>query len=228
MRFTLGRQKTTYSVGGVPTPPVGDRWQLYTDNSEGKGVSTWVRKPDVFISPLLFAANFASTTAIPPAVPPVPPVSAANEDWLLMDTITNPTGAISFWIDFNVLRQDEQSLNNGRLLVDVINYGLNQDVSELDVQSQFLTQDVNPVNGETPSTTKDIQIHAIDDIKNPNVSNPATRQDIKLSDLLEGYIYGKLNCYWRVDERTKRLIIESNKDIFSQGVHRCNTRSNNT
>lgn len=211
-------RKTTYSAGGEPVKPVGDRWELYIDNTEGKGTSTWTRKPDVFISPLLLNANFADTFAIPPAIPGPPPVSGANEDWLEMGEYINPSGHLKFWIDFNVLRQDEQSLNNGRLLVDVINYGLNKDVPELDVQSLFLTQDTNPVNGETPSTTKDIQIHSIDDIKNPSVSNPATRQDVRLSDILEGYINGKLNCYWRVDERTKRLIIENYKDLFSEGV----------
>lgn len=211
-------RKTTYSAGGKPVKPVGDRWQLYIDNTEGKNTSTWVRKPDVFISPLLLNANFADTFATPPAIPVAPPVSGANEDWLEMGEHITPATHLKFWIDFNTIRQGELSLNNGRLLVDVINYGLNQDVPELDVQSLFLTQDINPVNGETPSTTKDIQIHAIDDIKNPSVSNPATRQDARLSDILEGYINGKLNCYWRVDERTKRLIIENNKDIFSQGV----------
>jgi hypothetical protein len=39
-----------------------------------------------------------------------------------------------------------------------------------------------------------------------------------LSDFLQGYVNGKLNCYWRPDEKTKRLIIENYKDLFSQGV----------
>jgi hypothetical protein len=217
--LAYGRElKTTYCQGGKPQKPVGNRWELYIDNCVGKGVCTWSRKPDVLISPLLLFTAFTTTNSVPPTIPLPPTTTVLNEDWVLMDTYTNPSLSLSFWIDFNVLRQDEISLNNGRLLVDVINYGLNKDVPELDVQSQFLTQEINPVNGETPSTTKDIQIHAIDDIKNPDVSNPATRQDIKLSQLLEGAVQGKYNCYWRVDERTKRLIIENNKDIFSQGV----------
>lgn len=216
--FYVREKKTTYSTGGKATKPKGDRWQLYIDQTESKGVSTWVRKPDVFISPLLPDSSFTDTFAVPPAIPATPPTTGANEDWYEIGEFKNPSNHFKFWIDFNVLRQDEQSLNNGRSLVDVINFGLNQDVPELDVQSQFLTQDINPVNGETPSTTKDIQIHAISDIKDPSATEAATREDIRLRDILEGYIYGKLNCYWRVDERTKRLIIENYKDIFSQGV----------
>jgi len=211
-------RQTTYSVGSKPQKPKGDRWELYIDQTESKSTSTWVRKPDVFISPVINNSSFADTTAIPPLIPPVPPVTAANEDWYNMGTISNPFVSVSLWIDFNVLRQEEQSLNNGRLLVDVINYGLNQDVPELDVQSQFLTQIINPVNGETPSTTQDIQIHAIGDIKDPAATEPAQREDVRLRDILEGYISGKLNCFWRPDERTKRLIIENYKNVFSQNV----------
>jgi len=211
-------QKTTYCQGGKPQAPAGANWELYIDNCEGKGISTWVRKPEVFTSPLLLNANFTETVAATPAIPSPPAITAANEDWLFMDEIKNPSVTVYYWIDYNAIRQDPIALNNGRLLVDVINFGLNQDVPELDVQSQFLTQDTNPVNLETPSTTKDIQIHAISDIKDPNASEPATREDIRLRDLLEGYVNGKLNCYWRVDERTKRLIIENYKDLFSQGV----------
>ncbi len=211
--------KTTYCQGGEPQKPTGDDWELYIDNCEGKGVSTWSRLPRIFLNPFLPVENFYQNTRLPLDPPVIPPVTSANEDWQLIVSTDFPNAfSVDFWINYNAIRQDPIELNNGRLLVDVINFGLNQDVPELDVQSQFLTQDTNPVSLETPSTTKDIQIHAISDIKDPNASEPATREDIRLRDLLEGYVNGKLNCYWRVDERTKRLIIENYKDLFSQGV----------
>ena len=211
-------QKTTYCIGNEPTPPTGDGWELFIDNCEGRGLCTWYRKPPVFISPLLLNSNFADTVAPSPNVPPNPPITAANEDWLLLDTIENPSFNLALWIDRNALVQGEQEFINGRTLQNVINHGLNKDVPELDLQSRFLNESINPVNGETPSTTKDIQLHSISDIKEPSADIKARIEETTLRALLEDCISSKLNCYWRPDERTKRLIIENRKDVFSSNT----------
>ena len=210
-------RKTVYCIGGELTKPAGDRWELLIDNCATKNLATWVRKPEVFVNPLLNNFDFADTTIATPGTPP-PPAPSPGRDWILMSTLTFGAVTISFWVDFNAIRQDIKTLINGRNLVDVVNYGLNKDVPELDVQSNFLTDDINPVNGESPSTTKGIQMHAISDIKNLDNTEKARKQDVRLADILEGYFEGKLNCWWRVDENTKRLIIENYKDLFSQGV----------
>lgn len=213
--------KVTYSIGGNPTPPIGDRWQLVIDNTEGKNLATWSRKPPIFISPLLSQLAFGGSNAIYPATPAPPPVSGLQEDWLLMDTLFvagvggQPDLNISFWINQNLLLQGEQEFINGRTLQNVINHGLNKDVPELDLQSRFLNEDMNPVNGESPSTTKDIQLHSISDIKSPDADIKARVEETTLRTLLEDCVSGTYNCYWRPDERTKRLIIESRKDVFS-------------
>ena len=110
------------------------------------------------------------------------------------------------------------NLDNGRLLLDVVNRGLNEYCPQLDIQSQFLTNTINPVTGNNPSTTEGVQMHAISDIKDPAATEPATRELITLQSILNDYISSKLNCFWRVDEGTKRLIIEHYNDLNTQGV----------
>lgn len=210
--------RTTYCQGGEPQAPSGTGWQVLIDSCNSKGTTTWWRRPPVFDAPFLLLANFTQTTCIPPCTPPTPPVTAANEDWLLMDTVTTGGSTFGFWIDYNAIKGTEYNLNNGRLLTEVIDYGLNKvGCSELDLQSLFLRDSVNPVTLNSPSSTQGIQLHALSDIKDPNATEPATREDVTIKELLEGYISGKLNCFWYIDEGTKRLIIEHYNDLFNQG-----------
>ena len=204
--------RTTYCQGGEPQPPEGADWELYINNCAGKGTATYWRKPPVFVGPpLLLNTNFAVTGCVGiPCTPPVPPVTAANEDWLLMDTITDGvTGIFGYWIDYNAVRGETTELNNGRLLVDVINQALNEiGCPELDVQSDSLTNIVNPITGQTPSDLEGLQLHAISDIKEPTADIPASREDLTLKDIAEGILEGKLNFFWFVDEQTRRFRIE--------------------
>ena len=125
----------------------------------------------------------------------------------------------SYWLDRNVFENfDNVNFDNGRLLVDVINLGLNKICPELDLQSQFLLNTTNPVTLNTPSSTQGIQVHAISDVKDPDATEPATLEEITLKEILESYINAKLNCFWRVDENTRRLIIEHYNDLNNQGV----------
>ncbi len=63
-----------------------------------------------------------------------------------------------------------------------------------------------------------MQLHAISDIKDPDATEAATREDTTVKDLLESVASAKFNCFWYVDEGTKRLIIENYKDLFNQGT----------
>ena len=205
--------KTTYCQGGEPQAPTGADWQILTDNCISSNTVTWWRKAPVFESPLLLFSDFALTTCILPCTPPTPPVTGANEDWYLMTTYTLGAGINGFWVDYNAIKGADIDINNGRPLTDVINYGLNQHCSILDLQSQFLFNEVNPVTGNNPSSTEGIQMHSISDVKDPNASEPATVEETTLKEILEGYISSKLNCFWFVDENANRLIVEHYNDL---------------
>jgi len=204
---------TTYCQGGEPQPPAGEGWEILEDNCEGRNLVKWYRKPPVFVDPLLLIGNFGGSTCIAPCVPSPPPVTVDEEDWFLMDTLELAGTIFSFWVDYNIIKEGQFDLNNGRLFTDVVNYGLNKHCEELDLQSQFLFQDINPVTGNTPSTTKGIQMHAISDVKDPEADEAATRELTTLKEILEGYVSSKLNCFWYIDENTKRLIVEHYNDL---------------
>lgn len=208
---------TTYCQGGEKQKPEGAGWQVLLDGCEAKGITTWYRKPAIFTNTLSNSAFAQTACSGAGCIPPNPPVTS-GEDWILIDSFGNATGTIYFWIDKNAISEPDTDLNNGRPLIDVLNYGLNVSGCEaLDVQSVFLNADINPVTGNNPSSTQGIQLHAISDIKDPDATEPASREDTTIKAILESYISGKLNCFWYIDEGTDRLIIEHYKDLFNQG-----------
>ena len=208
---------TTYCQGGQLQKPEGAGWEVLIDGCEAKGVTTWYRKPPIFTNTLPNSAFGQTACSGSGCIPPNPPVTS-GEDWILIDSFGSTTGSIYFWIDKNAISEPDTQLNNGRPLVDVLNYGLNVSGCEaLDVQSVFLNAETNPVTGNNPSSTQGIQLHAISDIKDPDATEPATREDTTVKAILESYISGKLNCFWYIDEGTDRLIIEHYKDLFNQG-----------
>lgn len=218
--FVYAREiKTVYCQGGQPQPPDGSGWEILNNNCGPRNLVTYYRKPPIFDGPpLLTLANFDSTVCATPCTPPPPPVTGLNEDWVLMGTFVYGPATRSFFVDNNAIKGDTINYNNGRLLTDVINYGLNKDCAALDLQSQFLFNEINPVTGSNPSETQGLQIHAISDIKTPNASEPATLENITLKSILNDYISSKLNCFWRIDEGTQRLIIEHYKDLNYTGT----------
>ena len=208
---------TTYCQGGQLQKPEGAGWEVLVDGCEAKGVTTWYRKPAIFTNTLPNSAFGQTACSGAGCIPPDPPVTS-GEDWILIDSFGNTTGSIYFWIDKNAISEPDTELNNGRPLIDVLNYGLNVSGCEaLDIQSIFLNAETNPVTGNNPSSTQGIQLHAISDIKDPDATEPATREDTTIKAILESYISGKLNCFWYIDEGTDRLIIEHYKDLFNQG-----------
>ena len=207
--------KTTYCQGGEPQAPPGAGWEILFNNCSTKNLITWYRKPPIFDDPAACMIAFDATFATPPAIPATPTTPG---DWVFMDSFDLGVQIWYFWIDRDTIPNNEINLNNGRLLLDVINKGLNEYCPNLDVQSNFLTNTVNPVTGETPSPTEGVQMHAISDVKDPNATEPATRELITLQSILNDYISSKLNCFWRIDEGTKRLIIEHYNDLTTQGV----------
>ena len=205
--FFVRERRSTYCQGGEPqAPPTGggDPWQLLIDNCEGGGFCTWVRKPIAFAG-FTNANSYITQCTMPCA----PFVNLPNwvEFWTVIFDYPIQT-RFQCWYDANALPVSEVELNNGRLLTDTINYGLTLACPQLGLQSNFLNDIQNPVTGKIPSDTEGIQLHALSDIKTPSASEPATREDVRLKDILEGYISSKLNCFWWVDENTKRLIIE--------------------
>ena len=209
--------KTTYCQGGEPQAPPGAGWQILFNNCTTKNLITWYRKPPIFDDPAACSLSFTDTVSAGPGLPPPTPTIPGN--WFLMGVFGSIiTVNIGFWIDTDTIPKGNINLDNGRLLLDVINKGLNEYCPELDLQSNFLTNTVNPVTGETPSPTEGVQMHAISDIKDPAATEPATRELITLQSILNDYISSKLNCFWRIDEGTKRLIIEHYNDLTTQGV----------
>ena len=213
--------KTVYCQGGEPQQPIGTGWKILYNLCESKNLATYYRQPTIFNSPLLPPDAFQETFCSPvPCITPPPTVTALNEDWYLLDEFYNEftMDNRSYYIDLNQIQPQEVLFNNGRLLVDVINLGLNKICPELDLQSQFLINITNPVTLNTPSSTQGIQVHAISDVKDPAATEPATNEQISLKEILESYVNAKLNCFWRVDENTRRLIIEHYNDLNNQGV----------
>ena len=210
---------TVYCQGGELQAPAGTGWELFLDNCAAKNLSQWYRTPPRFLTlPLIQMTGTGCGT--PACIPPTPP-AVGNEDWQPFgepkeDTVGGIT--LAYWIDVNTITTTVTDIDNGRPLVDVLNLGLNKSCPELDVQSNFLTQLTNPVTGINPSSTEGIQLHSISDVKDPTATEPATVENITLKDLLDSYISSKLNCFWRVDEGTKRLIIEHYNDLNNQGV----------
>lgn len=220
--------RTTYCKGGNPQPPTGARWEKYIDACSTKGLCTWYRCPDFWYpfaslpTPPPGKFYFALTwdnVPNPPIFPSDPPFNIDPvTSWVLVGTLTNGVLNFGFWMDSYILDGTSITLENGRLLTDVIDFALNIIDDDLGLQSQFLFNTTNPVTGIYPSDVEGIQMHAISDIKDPTATEKATVEKTNLKEILEGYISGKLNCYWRVEERTRRLIIEHYSDLFSSGV----------
>jgi hypothetical protein len=163
------------------------------------------------------SCNTPNCTPPDPTTEPLVIAFRPDAVWVKIASVTYAAGNVDYYLDWDTVKTTgDIDINNGRPLVDVINYGLNKNCNELDLQSNFLTNIVNPITGQTPSITEGIQIHSISDVKDPNATEPATRELITIKSILNDYISSKLNCFWRVDEGTKRLIIEHYKDIFSQ------------
>lgn len=213
-------RKDVFCLASEPEPPEGTGWQLLVNKCASNSVSTYVRKPPVFVSPLLLAANFA-TSFFPLPAPdplPLPAQTAAMEDWVLMDTIDDGVNLLAYWIDNNAVKGSVTNLNNGRTLVDVINYGISLSCPDLSLQSEILTNDTNPVTGRTPSEISNVQLYAIGDIKNPTASFLTRIENTTLGDILEGLIASRYNCFWRIDENTQKLIIENYSMLGYSGV----------
>jgi len=217
--------RTTYCQGGEPQAPAGTaphQYDLLFDNCQSNNTAKFYRCPPNPLYQQIPCTSFGYTFCTLPCTSTPPPVTAANEDWYLMATYIDYTGTPtlrSFWIDRNVFQTfTETDFDNGRLLTEVINLGLNKICPELDLQSQFLYNETNPVTGNNPSSTTDLQLHSLSDIKDPTATEEATLEEVTLKELLESYISSKLNCFWRVDEGTRRLIIEHYNDLNNQGV----------
>jgi hypothetical protein len=208
--------KTTYCQGGEPQPPAGTGWKLLFNSCANENLSTWYREPPIFNQPAPDNVQFAITICNIPNCTPPPPTPTPPEVWEFFDIIPQIGGAFGIWVDYSKAVQ-EQPIDNGRLLKDVINLGLNKFCPELDLQSQFLTNILNPVTGTNPSSTEAIQFHSISDVKDPTATEPATVENITLKEIFDSYISSKLNCFWRIDEGTKRLIIEHYNDLNNIG-----------
>tara|TARA_R100000655_G_scaffold6137_3_gene18034 strand:- start:1129 stop:2898 length:1770 start_codon:yes stop_codon:yes gene_type:complete len=218
----FGREKrTTYCNAGKPQTPSGTGWQLYADNCASKNIASYYRKPltldDAPNKSCLITFDYTTCSGAGCSAP-LPASPLGTENWHAFKTFVNSTGAFAWWVNLNSIPANNHNLNNGRLLTDVINYGLNQNCEALDLQSEFLTNLTNPVTNITPSSTEGLQIHAISDIKDPDASEPASIENITIRKILNDYISSKLNCFWRVDEGTQRLIIEHYTDLNAQGV----------
>ena len=217
---------TTYCQGGQKQSPKNgpySPWKLLYDNCEGKGLSTWYRLPAALRPALMPSLNTSVTLCTGlGCIPPTPPIFLGNEVWLLLNTslTTNPVGAVSFWLDTNSMEKNDQKINNGRLLTEVVNDALNQheDTKDLDLQSNILNNIVNPVNGSSPSTLYQAQLHSIDDVKDPSATESAPVEKTTLKELLDGLIYSKYNCFWRVVEGTRRFVIEHISDRNNSNV----------
>lgn len=213
--FVFAREvQVTYCQGGEPQQPEGTGWELLINNCSGAGWSKWVRRADT-LDNMPCVGSWDITGCTPPCTPATP-AAPSGEQWIAAITKELSTQIFTLWVDWNevvAVYGGITNLNNGRNLVDVIEYGINQICPELDLQSNFLRNTINPVTGQTPSSSKDVQVHSISDIKSPNASLPATLEEVTLKDLLESVCANKFNCFWRIDEGTRKLVIEHYIDL---------------
>ena len=180
------RETTTAPcVGGVPEAPTGLGWQLYQNNCAFVNESVWVRYPAVGI-----------TIVVGDCVTP-PSLTSA---WYLIGCQVFPTETVGYWYNLGVI----DSYTRFRRIDDVID----KMATTICPQIVGIKSDFFQINPDTPSATdivtgdpirvNHLLIAQKSDIKRPNSTEPATRGDIKLVELLD-YMKSMFQVYWFID-----------------------------
>ena len=106
-------KKITTCVGGLPVPPSGVGWVLLLDDCIGSNTATYVKEPDCPDCHICIPAandpnsNYAVTFCVGGGcIPDVPTQNGINQDWYLMATYSDPSGANSWWINLNLFLPD--------------------------------------------------------------------------------------------------------------------------
>ena len=200
---------TTLDIAGEPVPPSSGDWELVTAGSVANNASTWARTPDILnpvdSSVVTFQFNFAAA-----GQPITPPPSPNGEDWELIDTRDHPSNGSTFtlWVDNTKLLGELIPINNGRRLMDVLQWATRKANPDMSVSSEFLTSEINYVTG-LPNELKDLVLYSSADVKGVpvDIEDYVRDQDFVLRDFLE-VLCNAINAEWWINDRTSQLIIE--------------------
>ncbi len=125
-------KRTVDCVGGLPGPVPGAGWVLLIDNCGVNNTATYVKEPDCpdchTCQPPANDPNasYAVTFCVGGGcIPDVPTQSGIGQNWYLMATYSDPSGANSWWIDLNLFLPDgiqkiESSITNPNCPADII------------------------------------------------------------------------------------------------------------
>lgn len=180
------RETTTAPcVGGVPSAPVGDGWQLYQNNCAFGNDSVWVRFPSVAITVV------AGDCVTPPDL---------INSWYFIGCETFPTETVGYWYQLGI----NDTYERFRRLDEVID----KIATTICPNIQGIKSEFFQINPDTPSaldyvTGEPIKVNHLliaqkSDIKRPASTEPASRGDITFFELM-AHLTSMFQVYWFVD-----------------------------
>lgn len=208
MSYAWGRmRRTTECVGGNPAPPQGSGWVMISDDCDSNSTSTWVREltdDEVFLLNAQFTSGIcADGVAQPPdceAYQQVFPCGA-------MTTDGTPNGEIDhLWLCYGsagILHSRCRSLQDAIKLV------LEESGCGIALASDFFEWDavgdapgylpgINYVTGSVNELAH-LMIEQKSDAIDPYASNPATRGEATLGEML-AWLRAMFRCWWDIDD----------------------------
>lgn len=135
-------------------------------------------------------------------------------------------GGLTFWLKtsyYNGQKIDTSNLvaYKGVYVPDAIKYLLAQTCQDTFstpvLVSDFLTNSTNPVTG-TASKTNFLYLVQKSDAKRPSSSNPATKGEMSLRELLES-LYNTFQLWWHIDDLNNLVIIHQSEIEGNAGIN---------
>lgn len=205
----------TRCVGGQPQQPpaAASPWTLLTNNCGVDGTAKWWRRPMMgvdYSAPLGFV-----DTCTPPPFPPTfcTPSTPPTSPFILIASGVQFNNCAA---DFYLLTSGffpQAVLENGRLLVEVVEFLIQKDCPTLSLRSTFFENITNPVTGN-PNTAFEAVLYQKSDIVRAGITTEvATLAELSLKALLED-LNRMFNVWWFIDESTNELVIEHISDVI--------------
>ena len=197
-------------VAGEPQepPPAVSAWTLLSDDCAIDGTATYWRVAAVSEIILTFSDTFCAGVCTPPLCS--------------LFSIDAGVFPVPFPVGFERICATavytEYILPNGRELIYCINYILAQICGTgIVIDSELLTNNINPVTGTTPNPLQFLALFAKSDIINASGSDLAWQANVSIEEAL-GDLSAIFNALWYVDTTTNKLIFEHVTAILSNVV----------
>lgn len=226
----------TGCLGGLPQVPDADpSWYLVDNDCANSGTATFARPAISNVDTAFFnLAISGSTVVYTPGNTGVaaPPPVGMNQPILLgfnfidlgiINDYNLAIGTYTFYIEqTSLFGSNPIEVDNGRQLVDVIQYMLDQQGCGLTFESRFygtsgFENDPNPVTGLTNNPMSGLMVFQKSDVADPSASENATIANISISTMLQD-LNIMHNVWWQIDEANNKLIIEHWSTLNNIGV----------